>query len=281
MPVGEGFFETVGLRMLRGRAFDRAEARGGSGVAVLSQNAARQFAADANVIGLHLRVTDHATSSVVVIGVVPDAIDYGGIGRAGLEPGDIYLPLTASAMDATVVVRTAADPHPLLKAITDAARTPLAARQPRPSVLSDDWQRTGPGSTNNAGTMFIFQIVGGFALLSLLLAASGVFAVISQSVAQRTREFGIRMAIGATPRGVLRMVLGREVRLIAAAVGTGVVFTVGLTRVMFVQLTALSAEMPVLCSVALLFSALVAAAAVTFATYRIVRLEPAIVLRRN
>jgi ABC-type antimicrobial peptide transport system permease subunit len=77
------------------------------------------------------------------------------------------------------------------------------------------------------------------------------------------------------------MVLGREARLIAAAVGTGVVFTAGLTRAMFVQLTTLSVQMPALWSGALLFSLLVAATAVAFATYRIVRLEPAAVLRRS
>jgi predicted lysophospholipase L1 biosynthesis ABC-type transport system permease subunit len=213
--------------------------------------------------------------------VVADAIDYGGIARAGLEPGDIYLPFTPSAMDATVIARTAGDPHPLLKAIADAARTPLAARQPRPSVLSDDWLRSGPGGTNNAGAAFVFRILGGFALLSLLLAGTGVFAVISQSVAQRTREFGIRLAIGATPQGVLRLVLGREVRLIAAAVGTGLVFSIGLTRVFFVQLTTLSVQMPALWTGALVFSGAVAGTAVALATYRIVRLEPAAVLRRT
>jgi ABC-type antimicrobial peptide transport system permease subunit len=118
-------------------------------------------------------------------------------------------------------------------------------------------------------------------VLSLLLAGSGIFAVISQSVAQRTREFGIRMAVGATPRGVLALVLGRETRLIGAGIGCGVVFTIGLTRVFFVQLTTLAVQVPALLTGTLLFSALVAATAVAFATWRIVRLEPAAVLRRT
>jgi putative ABC transport system permease protein len=281
MPIADGFFETVGLRILRGRTFDPAEARGGRGVAVLSETAARQFARDGNVIGLRLRITDRSSYSVIVIGVVPDAIDYGGIARAGLVSGDIYLPSPTSPTNARVVVRTAADPHPLLKAMAEAARTPISVRPVTPAVVSDDWQRNGPNGNNAAGATVVFGILGAFAVLSLLLAGSGIFAVISQSVAQRTREFGIRMAIGATPGGVLASVLGREARLITAGVGSGIVFTIGLTRLFFVQLTTLTAEMPTLLTGALLFSALVASTAVAFATWRIVRLEPAAVLRRT
>lgn len=278
MPVGEHFFETLGLRVLRGRAFDSTEAHGASGVAVLSETAARQFSPDGDVVGLHLRLTDHATSSVVVIGVCADPVDYGGLGRAGLEQGEVFVPFSPSAMDATILARTESDPHALLRAIATAATTPGAVRPPRPVIVSDDWARTN--GTNQAG-LVIWNLIGGFALLSLLLAGSGVFAVVSQSVAQRTREFGIRMAIGATPRGVLLMIVSREARLIAAAVGSGVVFAAGLTRLMFVQLTTLSIQMPALWAGTLLFSVLVAATAIAFATWRIVRLEPSAVLRRT
>ena len=280
MPVGEGFFETVGLRILRGRVFDRTEIHAASGVAVLSETAARQFEPDGNVVGLQLRITDHGSYSAVVIGVVADQIDYGGLARAGLMPGDIYLPFTPSAMDATIVVRTAGDPHSLLKPIADAARMPEALRPPHPVIVGDEWQQNGPNGRNAAGGTFVFRILGGFALLSLLLAAGGVFAVISQSVAQRTREFGIRLAIGASAHGVLLMVLNREARLIGAAIGCGVVFSAGLTRLMFVQLTTLSLHTPALWTSALLFSTLVAGIAVALATWRIVRLEPSAVLRR-
>ena len=280
LSVGEWFFEAAGLPIRRGRTFDRTEGAGAGGVAIVSEAAARQLAPDGNVVGMHLRITDHASYSVVVIGVVADAIDLGGLVRAGLAPGDIYVPLKPSTMDVTIVARTAGDPHPLLKAIADAAQTPLAARPVRPVIVSEDWQQHGPGGTNHAGAIFIFRILGGFALLSLLLAGTGVFAVINQSVAQRTREFGIRMVIGASPRAVLRMVLARESKLIVSAIVSGTLFAAGLTRVLFVQLTTLAGQMPTLWTGALLFSSLVAATAVALATYRIVRLEPSAVLRR-
>jgi len=92
--------------------------------------------------------------------------------------------------------------------------------------------------------MIVVQVLGGFALIALLLAGTGVFSVSSQSVAQRTREFGIRMAIGATPRGVLGLVLARETKLIAAALVSGAGLTLGLTRALFAELAALSATAP-------------------------------------
>lgn len=276
MPVGAEFFKTLGLRIVRGRGFDRTESDGANGVAVLSETAARQLSPGEDVVGLRLRLTGHGASSVVVIGVAADPVDFGGLGRAGLTPGDVFLPFTPSALDATLLVRTAADPHPLLAAIADASKTPLMTRPVRPSVVGDEFQRRDADS----GAVMI-RLIGGFALLSLLLAGIGVFAVISQSVAQRTREFGIRLAIGATPRSVLLTVVKREARLIAAAIGTGLMFTIGLTRLMFVQLTTLSIQMPALSTGALLFTVLGAAIAVAFATWRILRLEPAAVLRRT
>jgi len=124
------------------------------------------------------------------------------------------------------------------------------------------------------------KVLAAFAILTLLLAASGVFAVISQSVAQRTREFGIRLAIGASPSRLLAMVLVREGKLLGAAVATGVVFAMLATRALFVQLTQLAVVVPSMWMAALLLAGGVAAIAVMCATCRIVRLEPAAVLRR-
>ena len=118
-----------------------------------------------------------------------------------------------------------------------------------------------------------------FSLVALLLAASGVFGVISQSVAQRTQEFGIRMALGAAPRRVLAMVLAREGKLIVAALGTGAAITVGLTYSLFAELAALTIVRPeVWVEVTALCGAL-AALAVFLATRRILRLAPIIALR--
>ncbi|HVD90655.1 MAG TPA: ABC transporter permease [Vicinamibacterales bacterium] len=274
MPVGEGFLETLGIPLIRGRGFDATELHAASGVAILTESAARQLAPDGNVVGARIQI--NSASTAVVIGVCRDAIDSGFLSRGGLMPPDIYVPYEASADDVVALARVSSDAHAALVAISAAARTPAGSRPARPVVLSDDWKFRDP-LTGMIGV----RVLGAFAILALLLAASGVFAVIGQSVAQRTREFGIRMALGAAPRRVLGMVLAREARLIAAAIGTGVVFAMGLTRALFVELSALSVALPWMWIAALALSAAVATLACAVATYRIVRLEPSVVLRRS
>jgi predicted permease len=277
VPVGDGFLETLGVPLLRGRWFDRSEHGGGAGVAVVSENAARQLAPGADPIGMRLRVSGR---EVVIIGVCGDPIDYGALQNAdAFAPAEMYVPYEPPAMspEAVVLARLSADPHGSLRAIAAAAQVPDGARPARPVVLSDEAAFRGRDS---GGRMVLMRILASFAGLTLLLAASGVFAVIGQSVTQRTREFGIRLAIGATPRRVLSMVLAREAKLIGVGIGVGLVFTMLATRAMFAELARLSAVLPSMWVGALLLSAGVAALAVASATWRIVRLDPAAVLRR-
>jgi putative ABC transport system permease protein len=117
--------------------------------------------------------------------------------------------------------------------------------------------------------------------MAMLLAATGIFGVVSQSVAQRTSEFGVRLALGASRGQVLRMVLAREGRLMVAAIAAGAVGTVMVTRSLFVELVWISGRNPrVWVDVTILCGGL-AAAALVLATYRIARLDPWVVLRRS
>jgi putative ABC transport system permease protein len=278
MPVGDGFLETLGVPLIRGRSFDASELHGGVGVAILSETGARQLAPDGNAIGMRLKTSDR--QSVVVIGICGDAIDYGALSKAeAYAPAAVYVPYEPSAMvmDVVVLARLSTDPHAALRAIAAAAQTPPGRRPARPVILSDEIGMRGP---NGAGAVLITRILGSFSILTLLLAASGVFAVIGQSVAQRTREFGIRLALGAPPRRVLGMVLARETKLIGTAIVVGVIFTMALTRALFVELARLSAIVPGTWIAALVLAGGVAAVSVLLATYRIVRLEPSVVLRR-
>lgn len=277
IPVGDGFLDTLGIALVRGRAFDAPELRGRAGVAILSESAARRLAPGGDAVGLRLRAAERP--SVVVIGICRDAIDFGALSEAGTyAPSEMYVPYEAPviAREAVVVARLSIDPHPALRAIAAAALIPAATRPARPVILSDDMKGRGTD-----GAVIATKILGTFAWLTLLLAASGVFAVISQSVAQRTREFGIRLAIGATPRRVLGMVLAREMKLIGLGIAVGLAFTMALTRALFVELVRLNAVVPGTWVGALVFASAAAAIALAFATYRIVRLEPAVVLRRS
>lgn len=277
VAVGSGFFETLGVPIIRGRAFDASELRGADRVAVLSDSAAARLAPGRDPIGMEVRLGGAAP--VLVIGMCRDAIDYGALGTAGaFAPAEIFVPYAPSVGEGVVLARVAGNAHEALRAIAAAAQTPAGSRQAHPVVIGDEVRDR---ERSSAGSMVFVRLLTVFAVLTLALAASGVFAVISQSVAQRTREFGIRLAIGATPGTVLRSVLAREARLIAAAVGTGLVFTMALTRVLFVELTSLNAIVPSMWVGALFLASAAAGTACLLATWRIVRLDPALVLRRT
>jgi ABC-type antimicrobial peptide transport system permease subunit len=186
----------------------------------------------------------------------------------------VFVPYENAALEPVVLARMATDPRNSLKAIAAAAEAPAGTRRPKPAIVGDEL-RFG----DSAGTLEA-RLLGGFALIALLLAATGVFGVVSQSVAQRTGEFGIRLAIGATPRGVLGLVLVREMKLIAAALASGAVFTFCLTRMMFSELAALSAAAPPVWIALVGLCGGTATIAVALAAYRIVRLEPSVILRR-
>jgi putative ABC transport system permease protein len=278
MPVGDGFLETLGVPLVRGRYFDASELHGGGDVAILGESGARLLAPDGNAVGLRVKISERR--SAVVIGICRDAVDYGALARVGANtPAHVYVPYAPSdtAPEVVVLARLSTDPQAALRAIAAAAQTPRGGKPARPVLLSDE---IGMKNRNAAGAMVTMRIFGAFSILTLLLAASGVFAVIGQSVAQRTREFGIRLALGAPPRRVLGMVLARETKLIGTAIVVGVIFTMALTRALFVELARLSAILPSMWIAALVLSGGVAAIAVALATYRIVRLEPSVVLRR-
>jgi predicted lysophospholipase L1 biosynthesis ABC-type transport system permease subunit len=215
----------------------------------------------------------------IVVGICRDAIDSGALGRAATyAPFELYVPYEPPMItsEAVVLARMSTDPHPALRAIAAAAQIPIAQKPAKAVIVSDDLGRPDELRT----MMLVLKILFAFAALTLLLAASGVFSVISQSVAQRTREFGIRLALGATPRRVLGMVLVRETKLIGLGIAVGLVFTMALTRALFAELARLNAVVPGLWIAALGLASTVAALALTFATCRIIRLEPAAVLRR-
>ena len=277
VPVGDDFLDALGIAILRGRGFDRSDMHASGGVAILSESAARQVAPDRDALGMEVRT--FGRKPAIVIGICRDAVDYGALSKAGAyAPSELYVPYEPPAMtdDAVVLVRTSIDPHSTLRAMAAAARVPATQKPARPVILSDDL-----GRRDIRSGMVVVNLLFGFAVLTVMLAASGVFSVISQSVAHRTREFGIRLAIGATPARVLGMVLVREAKLIALGIGVGLVFTMGLTRALFAELGRLSAVVPGLWVGALMGAAFVAAGALALATYRIVRLEPAAVLRRT
>jgi hypothetical protein len=269
--IQRSFFDTLGIPIVRGRSFDASEA--GTTAAIVSEAAARLLWPTGEPIGARLSVaTRTGTWTTTVVGVSGNAFDGGGLTRSGLIPPDIYVPLDAKPGSRVLLfARAAADPRLLVKPVGLAARTSPSAPLPRaerlePEFIHDD-------------SLFVVRLFGGFGLTALLLAATGIFGVVSQSVAQRTTEFGVRMAMGATTRQVLRMVLAREGKLIAAAVGTGMTGTILVTRSAFVEMLVISGSDPRMWLVVAALCGGTAVVAVTLATWRIARLDPWQVLR--
>ena len=278
------YFAAIGLPIVRGRGFERSEAAANAPVAVVSESAARLLWPDAEPIGQSLKVSaPGADAHVTVVGVSRDAVDRPVL---GLQPGAyprsrwpsavaVYRPLDVAANGEYALLVRTGNARALRLPVAAAARHSGTVPMPR-AVVAGEHIRFVP--SHDAWSV---RLVGGFALVALLLAGSGIFGVISQSVAQRTREFALRIALGATRGRVLRMVLRREGKLIAAALFAGSVGTAALAATLFPELVWISAMYPAWPAMLIGSCGAVAAIACAFATYRIVRLDPWLGLRRT
>jgi len=217
--VTPGYFAAAAIPVMRGRTFVesdmaasfRAADLANAAVAVLDETAARQLFGSADPIGREIR---YGTLRASVIGVVAH-VRLGG--PEDDAPPQAYLPGATAASHYSYLVRTAGDPLPVVQRL-HAAIAPLRGQGDPPLVI-----RPVEDAFRNitARRRFTAEAMGTFAILALLIGASGVYAVMSSLVAQRTREIGVRLALGATPRRMLRDVLTHIVRQLAAGLAVG------------------------------------------------------------
>jgi ABC-type antimicrobial peptide transport system permease subunit len=175
-----------------------------------------------------------------------------------------------------IVVRTVLEPTAIVSSIEQAVRS-IDSNQPISHVMTLE-QLVGTSVTDRRFALFL---IGGFACLALCLAAIGVYGVTSYGVAQRTREIGIRMALGATPAAVRRLVLGRSLSMAAIGAAFGLAASFLVTRAIGSMLFGVKATDPItlLAVTALLFVVAVAAAAIP--ARRATRVDPQLVLRQD
>ena len=267
--VDAGYFEAVQLAKLDGRLFTFADDAGAPPVILINESARRRFFAGHEPIGQQIRLWG---ANRTVIGVVANE-RIRGLTEAA--PPGVYLPLAqAPTSGGSVLVRTAGDPvavAPSLRRIVrdlDAA-LPLFAVEPLERTLADSiGQRR-----------FTMLVLGVFAAVALLLAVIGVHGVLSYTVSQRTREIGIRMALGADLGTVRSLVLSQGARMVVAGLGLGLVGALIVTRALTSLLYGVSPADPLTFGAIALLLAGVAMLACWLPAQRAARTDPLIAIR--
>jgi len=271
--VDTAYFETMGIPLLRGRVFDDHDVAGSPLVAVVSRSLAERLWPGADPLGQRIRFLGQEPPPVAeVVGVVGDTKQY------GLDEQDLGFVYGVQAQNPgifnTLAVRTEGDPM----ALAGAVRSALWSVDPEQPVWKIRTQQSLVERAKGA-PRFLAQLMGGYAILALLLAAVGLYGVTSYSVAQRTREIGVRMALGADAAEVRRIVLGRGLRLAGLGLVLGLLGALALGRVVQSLLYATSpADAVTLLSVALLLLA-VAGLASYLPARRATRVDPVVALR--
>jgi putative ABC transport system permease protein len=269
------YFALMGIRLLRGRAFTDADGPQGNPIVIVNQELARQYLGG-DAVGQRLHFGGPASTNpwMTVVGVVADVLS----DRLEQAPRPmVYRPLTqASSLSMAIVVRTRTDPARLAEPLARAVRE-SDPDQPTHSVRSMD----EIAAAATASRRFSIQLVGGFASLALLLAAIGIYGVMAYLVNQRTREIGIRVALGARPSSVVRLVVSYALGLAAGGVLLGIVAAAFLTRLIAGMLFGVSPSDPwTFAAIALTLLGPALGATLT-AARRAARVDPMVALRAD
>ncbi|HEV1995913.1 MAG TPA: ABC transporter permease [Candidatus Acidoferrum sp.] len=270
--VTSNYFAAMGIPLIAGRIFTEQDNLDRPRVVVIDEPLARRFFTGEDPIGKHLQIPDYTRPAREIVGVV------GGVRDTGFDQPPrptIYFPsLQSPDQTMSLVVRTTLPPSAILPAIKNAIWS-VDKNQPVFEVRSMDEIISGIVSAQHLA----FLLLGVFAFLALALAAIGIYGVTSYVVSERTHEIGVRMALGAQPRDVSRVVLGLGARLAGIGVIGGVLAALALTRLLSSLLFGVSATDPfTFVGVAILLT-LVALAACYIPARRAMRVDPIVALR--
>jgi len=272
--VSPSYIDALSIPLLRGRNFTDADTDTAPQVALINATMARRFWPNEDATGkrFHWGHPGSKEPWIEIIGVVGDTKLYGLANPSRLE---LYMPLQQSrSSDMFLVLRSAIDPASLTPAVRDAVAS-IDKDQPVFSVNTMKQLVDASVATRH----ITLVLLGLFSGLALLLAAIGIYGVISYSVQQRTHEIGIRMALGAQRRDVLRLVVGQGVRLAALGIAIGIAAAFGLTRLMASLLFGVGAYDPVAFVTAAIILLLVAIAACYIPARRAIAVDPMVALR--
>ena len=284
--ISSGYFSVLRIPLLQGRLWDHPEIVRGARLAVINQTMARQYWPQGDALGKQLRLPDlkaeppftqavpDSNGWLQIIGVVADARDDGL--RKPIKPA-VFLPYTIQMRVWTqILVRTRAAPLSVLNRV----RAEVKAVDPDQQVFGqtrdlEQWIQT---QEEYASGRLVAALFSGFSLLALALAGSGLFSVVSYGVAQRTNEFGIRMALGASRWQVLQLVFATTARNVMGGVVCGLLLSLILSRVLS-KFAVGSAHDPLAFAGVTLLLVLISALAALIPTRRASSIDPMEALR--
>ena len=269
--VSAGYFETARTPVKSGRVINEQDISGGLPVAVINETAAKHFFLGQNLVGKHIANSRDMLPREIV-GVVAD-VKFSTLNAANSE--EMYLPLAQLPWPSvTLLVRSQGD----TKSLVSAVRARIAEVDPNLPVTGIS-SMEDVVATSVAQPRVTTQLVGVFACVALLLAAIGIYGVMSYSVTTRMQEIGIRLALGAKPSDILRLVVGQGMSLTLIGVICGLLASVALTRLLATLLFGVHATDPIIFSSAALVLAGVALLACYLPARRALCVDPMVVLR--
>ncbi len=276
--VGPAYFSTLGIPLLRGRELGLQDSATAPHVAVINESFANQFFAGRDPIGRHITEgSGSQTNRMEVVGVARNARDHALRGKV---PPRFYFP-GDQGMDgpnewATFEIRTAGDPKEMLAAARKVIVSVNANLYPSKEITLEDSLESSISQPR-----MIAQLCGVFGTVGLILAAGGLYGILSYGIARRTNEIGVRMALGASPGRVIGMVLQETGSMLAFGVVLGIVFTIAITHVIAGRLYGLSALDPLTIGSAIALFAVVAVLAAFIPAARAARVNPIVALRHE
>jgi putative ABC transport system permease protein len=272
--VSPDYFRALGTPLVRGRFFAETDSDEAQRVALIDEAAARRFWGSEDPVGRRIKPGGRGSNApwMTVVGVVGD------IKSEGFDQPDqphLYFPALQNPSYAMAVyLRAEGDP----KTLTQALRQEVQAVDPNLPVFGErTMEEVVAGSL--AQRRFALQVVGGFGVLALLLAGIGIYGVVAYSVSQRTREIGIRLALGASSGAILRWVFGQGMRLTLLGLGAGLVGAFALTRLLRGLLFGVETTDPLTYAGLALLLAAVALLACYVPARRATRVDPMVALR--
>jgi len=275
--IGGDYFKSMGIAIVRGRQFDAHDRGGSVPVTILTERSAEKFWPGQNPIGRHLwRGSPSPTNTKYeVVGVSHDVLSYG---LAARTPYEMYVPIEQESFGAmTVVLRTDAEDPTV---VMPAARRAVAAADPLLPVSKVQTLRSVVSESVNQPRL-LSSLAGLFGALAGVLAAVGVYGVMAYNVRRTRRDFGIRLALGADPRRVRRLVVLRGLRLGALGVVLGAGGAMLLARTMQAMLSDVKPTDPAVFALTGATLLLVALIACYVPALQASRTDPMVVLRQE